>query len=297
MRIQTIFTGLLVALGAAAFGCSGSNTGISQNHLSCTETADCSISGGSCVDNVCHADNECATDADCAPGETCAPATGFEGLCTAAGAPPAPLPPWACSVGADCPQGQGCSSDGMCHVDGECHNHWTPEGYLEGDCGGDLLCAAPTPGGLDGFCTDERNGPDPYCRSDGHGACRSECASDDDCGGGTCDADGFCHPDGECTTDADCSPNHICTVPEGWEDYGYSLCVDDPSPTCVDDGHGACRLACETDLDCLHGGGCSADGLCHASNECAADSDCDTGLICYADDEFGGLCGPPRPPE
>jgi hypothetical protein len=215
-------------------------------------------------------------------------------LCTATGAAPEPLPAWACTVGKDCPLDQGCASDGKCHVDGECHNTWQPDGTQVGDCtGADQICAASGES-LAGFCTDGRGGPDPYCRSTGAGQCRDLCTTSEDCGtGGTCEA-GFCHRSDECQTDADCTPNHHCGNPPNWDDYGYQFCLEDSDPTCIDDGHGACRLACATDADCLNGGGCGADKLCHASNECQVDADCGAGLLCYADPQFGGLCGPPR---
>jgi hypothetical protein len=292
---RILLNGLLVLLGAGAAACSGSPTNNINNPLTCTETADCSHSGGSCIANECTAENQCETDADCTGGQTCVADEDFGGLCTTPGEPPAPLPAWACTAGAQCPEGQGCASDGFCHVDGECTLHWTPEGYLESDdCATGEICAA-SGASLEGFCSDERNGPDPYCRADGDGACRTECASDAECGtGGTCTG-GFCHSADECTTTDDCTPNHICGVPEGYEDYGLSFCLDDPNPVCIDDGAGACRLACEVDLDCLHGGGCAADGLCHASNECTTTADCEAPLLCYPDEEFGGLCGPERP--
>jgi hypothetical protein len=167
-------------------------------------------------------------------------------------------------------------------------------GYLVGDCTGGLLCAAPTPGGTSGFCTDDRGGPDPYCRSTGTGECRSECTTDAECGTGNHCMGGFCHRAGECHVTADCSPNHLCGNPPGWDDYGYQFCLVDPAPTCAPDGHGACRLRCWTSADCLHGGGCAADGFCHASNECQTAATCAAGELCYPDAEFGGLCGPPR---
>ena len=263
--------------------------------IACVTTPDCSARGGTCVDNECHADNECATTADCTGGATCTPDPDFGGLCTAPGQPTAPQPAWSCTVGKDCPALEGCASDGKCHVDGECVNTWQTDGTLAGNCANGLLCVASGEN-LDGFCTDDRGGPDGYCRSTGAGQCRDLCTTDDDCGvgtGGTCVA-GFCHAADECQTTADCSPNHTCGVPDGWDDYGYKLCLDDPNPTCIDDGHGACRLACATDADCLDGGSCGADQLCHASNECQTDADCDSGLSCIADPEFGGLCGPTR---
>lgn len=283
---------ILVLAGLLLAGCSNDTSTVSQR-ISCTTTPDCAARGGTCVANECHADNECATAADCAAGQSCTPDPDFVGLCTAPGQPPAPLPAWSCTVGKDCPAGQGCASDGQCHVDGECHNTWQPDGTLLGDCQGGLLCIASGPH-LDGFCTEDRGGPDSYCRSTGTGECRDLCATDDDCGTGNSCVGGFCHRADECHVTADCSPNHVCGNPAGWDDYGYQFCLDDPNPTCVDDGHGACRLACWHDSDCLDGGGCGADGLCHASNECQHDTDCDPGLMCYPEPEWGGLCGPPR---
>ncbi|MBS1124968.1 MAG: hypothetical protein H6Q90_7196 [Deltaproteobacteria bacterium] len=275
--------------------CTGQDpTSSTSQRIACATTPDCAARGGACVANECHADNECTTDTDCASGQTCVADPDFVGLCATPGAPPAPLPAWSCTYGSDCPALQGCASDGFCHVDGECHNTWQPDGTQAGDCAGaDQICVASGQH-LDGFCTDGRGGPDGYCRSTGTGECRGLCTTADDCGqGGTCDAAGFCHRPNECATTADCSPNHLCGNPDGWDDYGYLLCLDDPDPTCVPDGNGACRLACASDPDCLHGGGCNlTDHLCHGSNECHV---CDPGLECYPDPEWGGLCGPPRP--
>jgi hypothetical protein len=284
-----------LVLACLLAACQGQSSSTIASRIACQTTSDCSARGGLCVANECHANNECTTTADCATGEVCNPDPDFDGLCAAPGSPPAPSPAWACAVGKDCPANQGCASDGMCHVDGECHNTWQADGTLAGDCAGGLLCAASGPN-LAGYCTDGRGGPDPYCRSTGTGECRSLCTTNDDCGtGGTCNA-GFCTRADECDTTADCTPNHVCGNPPGWDDYGFGFCLVDPNPTCVPDGNGACRLACATDADCLHGGGCNTtDHLCHASNECHTDPDCDPGLICYADAEWGGLCGPPRP--
>jgi hypothetical protein len=276
--------------------CSGHDT-TSQNaqRITCTITSDCAARGGTCVANECRANNECTSDADCTGGDICAPDPDFGGLCAAPGQPAAPLPAWSCSVGKDCPALEGCASDGKCHVDGECQNTWQPDGTLAGNCTGAGQICASSGENLDGYCTDGRGGPDPYCRSTGSGECRDECTVNDDCGiGGTCQA-GFCHRPDECQTSADCTPNHFCGNPAGWDDYGYQFCIEDPSPTCVDDGHGACRLPCSVDTDCLDGGSCAAaDHLCHASNECASDTDCATGQSCISDPEFGGLCGVPR---
>jgi hypothetical protein len=283
------FAGILLA------ACSGPSTATSSQGISCSNTNDCASRGGTCSsDGVCHADNECSSNADCTGGATCVSDPDFGGLCTASGQPVEPLPAWSCTTGKDCPAHEGCSSDGKCHTDGECHLTWQ-SGLLVGDCSGGLLCAAPTPGGLAGFCSDDRGGPDPYCRSTGTGACRTVCTTAADCwNGASCDA-GFCHWQNECATTADCSPNHLCGVPSGSEDDGIQVCQTDPSPTCMPDGHGACRLRCWTTADCLDGGTCASDGLCHAPNECHVDSDCDPGQLCYSSPEFGGLCGPPRP--
>jgi hypothetical protein len=295
-RNRIFFDSLLAMVALTAIACGGSPTDSTSEFVTCAETIDCSHVGGACVAGECHADNECATDADCTAGDTCVTSDAFGGLCTAPGDPPAPLPPWSCSAGADCPEGQGCASDGLCHVDGECTLEWTPDGNLEtDDCAAEEICA--TSGlSLEGFCTEERMGPDPTCRSDGDGACRVECAADADCGGGTCE-DGFCHQADECATADDCWLNHLCALPEGYEDYGISLCYPDPNPLCVDDGEGVCRLQCDADVACTNGGGCEADGLCHASNECDTDADCEAPLLCYPDEQFGGLCGPERPDE
>jgi hypothetical protein len=289
-----MFTRMSLVLACLLAACQGQSS-TSTARIACQTTADCAARGGLCTANECHADNECTSDAECAVGEVCNPDPDFDGLCAAPGSPLAPGPAWACTVGKDCPANQGCASDGMCHVDGECHNTWQQDGTLAGDCTGGLMCAASGPNVLAGYCTDGRGGPDPYCRSTGTGECRSLCAVNDDCGtGGVCTA-GFCHGDDECATTADCTPNHICGSPDGWDDYGFGFCLVDPNPTCVPDGAGACRLACASDADCLHGGGCDTDHLCHASNECHSDADC-TGLDeCYTSPEFGGLCGPPRP--
>ena len=287
IRICFVLAGLLFA------ACSGgeSTTGTSQR-ITCTATPDCSARGGTCVANECHADNECVTTADCIAGQTCLPDADFGGLCTAQGAPLAPLPAWSCTVGKDCPANEGCASDGKCHVDGECHLTWQ-NGEEVGDCTGGLMCAASGQS-LAGYCTSGRGGPDPYCRSTGAGECRDLCTVNDDCGTGNACVAGYCHRSDECHVTADCSPNHLCSNPPNWDDYGYQFCLVNPNPTCIPDGQGACRLACATSHDCLDGGACAPDHLCRASNECHVDPDCDLGLLCYADAEFGGLCGPPR---
>lgn len=261
--------------------------------IQCASTPDCSARGGTCIQNECRADNECAADADCAAGETCTPDVDFGGLCIAPGQPVMAGPAWSCAVGKDCPAGQGCGSDGSCHVDGECHNTWGADGYLYGDCtGADEICAT-SDDIYNGFCTRGRGGPDPYCRSTGTGECRYECTTADDCGAGDACTNGFCYGSDECTTTADCSPNHVCGVPENWDDYGVQWCLADENATCVPDGQGVCRWACETNLDCMNGGGCAADGFCHASNECTTVADCAAGELCHPHQNFGGLCGPP----
>ena len=254
--------------------------------IPCGETADCVARGGECVDNYCRADNECTTNADCAEG-TCVADEDFGGLCgSETSGPPVPLPAWPCVKGADCPIGQGCGSDGLCHEDGEC--------YAGADCPAGEICYNAGNDDPAGFCAAERPPTNPYCRSDGAGACRYECDLDGTCGGGgtaTC-IDALCHYDDECVTVDDCSPNHVC---EPWDEYGFSTCVEDPEPTCVDDGTGVCRIVCETSVDCVLGGGCEADGFCHASNECTTADDCAEGELCYEAEHFGGLCGAERP--
>jgi len=99
----------------------------------------------------------------------------------------------------------------------------------------------------------------------------------------------FCIDSDACNATADCSPNHVC---EAYFDHGFSVCVDDPNPTCIIDAEGACRFACKTDADCTQGGGCASDGLCHASNECHVDADCASGLICYANPTWVDCAGP-----
>jgi hypothetical protein len=253
--------------------------------LACTVTRDCSKRGGECVDGVCRADNECASDADCG-GSACLPDENFGGLCaTSTYGPPVPGPAWSCSVGLDCPAGQGCGNDGLCHEDGECTG-------LGVGCADGQLCYTPTPAHTEGICSSERPGADPYCRSDGEGACRYECYPDGSCAVGwwTC-VDGFCRDEAECASSDDCGPNHVCVENVG---YGYSLCEPEEDPDCVDDGTGVCRWECVVDADCTIGGGCAADGFCHGSNECAADADCPPGESCHADAHFGGLCGVPH---
>jgi hypothetical protein len=256
------------------------------------DTSDCVSRGGTCELGECHADNECVADADCAAGEVCVPDVDFGGLCTLPGVPPLPGPAWACTSGLDCPTAQGCGSDGFCHVDGECVDSST--------CGALELCWAGRADDPAGFCASDRPDADPTCRSDGLGACRPLCNLDGTCAaeGATC-VGGFCHGADECASVADCTPNHLCEPYAEWGDHGYSTCVEDPDPTCIDDALGACRLACVTDGDCLHGGLCEADGFCHAENECTTDADCPSDplfvMLCYPDPEFGGLCGPERP--
>jgi len=262
---------------------------VATAQIECSTTADCSARGGSCVANACHADNECSSDADCASGTTCVADPDFGGLCTAAGQPPAPLPAWSCTTGKDCPLDQGCGSDLFCHVDGSCTLTVQADGTLAGVCPGDQICAAPGES-LQGFCTEDRGGPNPYCRSTGTGECRYECTTSDDCGTGNNCVAGFCHESDECTTTADCDPNNTCGTPAGWENDGYLVCVPNADPVCVQVGD-ACRLPCANDGDCVDGGGCAADGYCHASNECTTDADCTGTDTCQPSSEFGGLCG------
>jgi hypothetical protein len=196
-----------------------------------------------------------------------------------------------CATGRDCPRGQGCGSDQRCHADGACNAFQANPNCPAGD-----ICANAGNDDPDGFCTDGRGGPDPYCRSDGLGACRERCNHDGTCAFGSC-VNGYCHRSDECVRDSDCSPNHVCGLPPGWEDDGYHLCLKVANPVCVPDGLGACRLPCATDVDCFDGGYCkAADGLCHASNECSTNASCPAGEICHSSAEFGGLCGPPRLP-
>lgn len=293
MRIQAIILSGAVALTLT--GCDGTGTSREGSYLACTVTADCVARGGTCVAGACRAENECTTDADCAAGQACVADPDFGGLCAAPGAPTQPLPAWACQLGQECPLGQGCASDGFCHVDGECHTMIDPQGNTVSDCPGGLLCFTAGPIVGPGICSDDRAlGPNPNCRSDGEGACRTHCAVDTDCGiYATCDG-GYCHLDDECVVDADCSLNHVC-VDQVEFDSGYDLCEADEDPTCVDDPEGVCRLRCAADRDCINGGGCAADGFCHASNECHTGADCPAGQLCYPVPQWGGLCGPPRP--
>ncbi len=191
-----------------------------------------------------------------------------------------------CASGKDCALGEGCA-DGTCRADGECQID--PSDYSD-NCPDGQLCYSGSSDGLEGICASERPGINPYCRSDGMGACRSECASDGSCWAGASCVDGFCHWDDECAITEDCSPNHECIA---YFDQGFSVCSAVEEPACVDVG-GVCRYPCESNNDCYVGGGCEADGYCHASNECAADADCPAGQDCWADEHFGGLCGPPR---
>jgi hypothetical protein len=255
--------------------------------IPCMTTSNCVARGGACMAGFCHADNECASTADCAAGQTCVPDPQFGGLCAAPNRPAAPTPAWSCTYGRDCPTGQGCGDDGLCHSDGECH--------ADADCSTGAICYPGLASSNSGFCSGARPSRDPYCRADGHGACRSLCASTQDCGTGLTCVTGYCHFDDECQVQSDCSPNHLCQPRLGTPEYGYRECVMDPNPTCVTAPDGVCRFACKTDVDCTQGGGCRADGFCHASNECKQDSDCAAGEICYSRPLFGGLCGPARP--
>lgn len=202
--------------------------------------------------------------------------------------------PVICSLGQDCPVDQGCGSDGLCHEDGECTAPGASDPGDASACDAGEICYNAGNDDPSGFCASSRPSVNPYCRADGEGACRYRCYLDGTCQvGATCEADGFCHLDDECTADTDCTPNHVC---EELFDYGYSTCTANPAPSCIDDGSGVCRLACEADPDCLWGGGCADDGFCHASNECDPGvNDCGPDLICYEDENFGGLCGPERP--
>ena len=303
---------LTIACAAVLGACSPDSSAPAQEvqRITCSDTAACAARGGVCTAGVCRADNECASDADCASGN-CEPDPDFGGLCSNAPyGPAAPEPAWSCTRGADCPAGQGCGSDGLCHADGSCTLTWDcsgPDGCFQvsNDCAAGEICATGSPDRTVGFCTSGRGGPDPYCRSDGAGACRRQCFTDDTCPNGvanlpaTCTG-GFCVSDAECTSNADCTPGRICTPwgpDSGWDDYGFNLCLRDPNPTCVVDNAGVCRLPCTTSQDCIHGGGCAADNLCHASNECTTDTDCASTPQtprCYPNANFGGLCGPIR---
>ena len=283
-RTRTLtFFAVFALLVAAACGGDEQDTGAGIQRITCAETADCIARGGFCADRACRADNECATNADCGDG-VCVADRNFGGLCGDPEAgPPAPGPAWSCASGADCPVGQGCA-DGVCKADGEC--------TASADCGDGRICYSGNDDPA-GICASGRPATNPYCRSDGTGACRYECNGDGTCAasGATCSG-GFCHFSTECVSNDDCSPNHVC-VPT---DAGYSWCVPDENPTCVPAPDGVCRLACEGDRDCLVGGGCAADHFCHASNECRTADDCAPGEICYEREWFGGLCGPERRP-
>jgi hypothetical protein len=269
-------------------GCSGApqHPGHSEGALmriACMSKADCVARGGDCVNGQCVAANECAKDADCPQGQICVPDDNFGGLCAVSKDDVQAGPAWACQLGKDCPLGQGCGSDNLCHVDGDCSNNLP--------CANGQLCYNAGNDSDRGFCADARPSHDPYCRSDGQGACRNECDQNNSCGDGATCKNGFCHANDECAAAGDCAVNQICAPVSDSEDYGYSECANNPNPMCVDDGHGACRLQCNADTDCIDGGGCGADKLCHASNECAQDTDCPQGQKCYADPEWGGLCG------
>ena len=191
-----------------------------------------------------------------------------------------------CTSGKDCPLGQGCADDGLCHNDGECAN--------DSDCTSGHHCYEGQIASGAGICSSERPSADPYCRSDGHGACRSKCTSSPECGLTNSCVGGYCHLSDECVTAADCGPNDVCSPRTDDPQYGFNECVPAANPTCVNDPAGVCRLRCQSSDDCHNGGGCSADHFCHASNECHVNTDCTTGLICYPDTQFGGLCGPTR---
>ncbi len=283
-RIFTVAATLIAAGCAQNSEHPGHSEGALQR-IACMSKTDCVARGGDCVNGECVAANECAKDADCPQGQICVADDNFGGLCAVSKDVVQAGPAWACQLGRDCPVGQGCGSDNLCHVDGESHHHAAcPQGQICYDGGN---------GSGRGFCADQRPDHDPYCRSDGKGACRNECDQNGACNGGTCVAN-FCHPDGECVAAGDCGPNQVCAPFSDSENYGINVCAADPNPMCVDDGHGACRLACNSDADCLDGGGCGPDKLCHASNECMQDADCPQGQICYASMEWGGLCGAPR---
>jgi len=303
MSKGSIFSLLALSATALAPSCGDSKTQdpthpnrVAVQRIECQTARDCVARGGACVAGQCRAQNECATDADCSAGGACVSDPNFGGLCRTGTAPVVPEPPWACTLGQDCPAGQGCGSDGTCHADGEC----TPAtgSAPQSGCAGAMVCFNAGNDGRTGICDDDGRSPrspdwDPWCRSDGAGACRLECDSDGTClgGAGMVCVGTFCHARSECATNADCSPNHV------WQpdSHGYSVCQEDSNPTCVMDATGACRLRCQSDADCVEGGGCRAsDGLCHASNECAASTDCPAGQICYPSAMFGGLCGASR---
>jgi hypothetical protein len=280
----------------ALWGC-GDNDARTSPHafpiqrIPCTSARDCAPRGDVCSGGECHAGNECSGVGDCPADNVCAPDPNFGGLCTPIG--PSPQAGAPCGTGRDCPLGQGCGSDARCHTDGECQ---AADGTNpDVGCADGMICYNAGNDVRAGFCGAPRPSANPYCRSDGLGACRSRCFQDGSCSdGGTCLA-GYCHRVDECSSAADCSPNHVCALPTGWEDDGYRLCLESDDPQCTTAPDGVCRLPCRTSADCVHGGGCGVDGFCHASNECRpAAPSCPDGQICYSTPEFGGLCGPSR---
>jgi hypothetical protein len=287
---------LVVSFLAGAAGCTGDANPHQRTSaiqpIPCSSTADCVSRGGTCVDGTCQATNQCSSVGDCPADQICAPDPNFGGLCTAANSPSQAQPAWACSTGKDCPRGQGCSSDKVCHVDGEC---LAADGINpDQGCPAGLLCYNAGNDTRPGFCGAPRPSSDPYCRSDGQGACRVECESDGTCLlGGTC-VGGFCHPADECGPGGTCSLSFVCQPTTSGEDFGYSTCVENPNVTCVSDPAGVCRLRCQNTKDCVWGGECQSDGFCHASNECNTDSDCPNGESCYPVQGFSGICGAPR---
>lgn len=136
----------------------------------------------------------------------------------------APVPiPIGCRSSAECDAGELC-------VAGDCR----PEGDI---CRSDVDCGAGR------GCVD--------------GACRPYCASDAECGGGTC-TDGRCDPSTECRDGLDCAEGEICL-------------------------HGDCTIGCETAADCAGDEVCEL-GACRPDVAprpfCVEDADCAPGHPC-----------------
>jgi hypothetical protein len=296
---------LTCCLALAACGQTDSPpTNTQVQRIVCASDGDCAARGGTCdSDNQCHAANECTGVGDCAADEVCKADPNFGGLCVTPEAPPVPEPAWACSTNFDCPLGFGCGIDSICRIDGECH--------ADADCGSDgELCYSGSLQGPDdptfsGICGTPRPSNDPYCRSDGAGHCLSACTpgAAEACSGQpdlcvalgevTNGVSGFCRPT-ECSSDDDCADDEQCPDVAN-ADSGLRQCQLSQPGECVDDGHGVCRLPCDSDHDCVEGGSCDTDGLCHASDECVSAIDCPAETpVCYPADHFSGMCGPSR---
>jgi len=195
---------------------------------------------GHCVDGFCC---QSACDGQC---EAC-DVQGGEGSCVpVAGQPHGAVRP-ACDAGTDAEPCIASSCDGI------------ERASCEGLVGSSVVCrAAACEDGLmtlasicdgSGSCPDART-KDCGSYACGETECIETCAGDEDCAAGsTCDAS-----TGLCAAGATCVDDHTVEAPDGrTEDCSPYLCAD-----------GACRIRCESILDCTGARVCDDRGQCIA---------------------------------